>query len=642
MTTSEAGLQFPPDTSRGGFETSRTSDLKSNAEPIVRELIQNSLDAGATHIEFKMETVQWSDVPDLNKYRETLDKAKETASTAADGTMRAADDSIVKRIERCLERPDVRLMWCFDNGSGLDWQRMFRLLEEGAGSKGADAESRGSFGLGHLQPFGASDMRYVLYGGSIDLSSELLCSGQAILAVHQREDDTFCSGTGVLAKELDTSNKMFERRHEYGRVPVVEDRLGSWLANGNWNSGTAVGLLGFNSFGNSDHDSFINAVFDAAAKHFSVAIIKSSIKITIAMEDDISRELSAQNSRTIDRRKEVWTKETTRSKARGRLLPGRYAHRIYDTLGSGTESEAAGCDIWIRRLSERDQPTKVNIFRDGMWITYAAPGLEPRVFNDTNTFDAIVDITGRSELYKLAKTAEPYTHLEIDRRRLDPDQRVAYDRCVDEIASRLKEIAGEASSDHEYEDPTFAPVEGIEAKLRRAQPLNPTPPPSPTPEPGPEQGPGPEPGPPGPLGPEPPEPRPPEPRPPEPGPRDERPNPSGKPTGRVISTVAQGGAAVSAMMTQEPDSDMVAVTLIRHSGSDRSCDRFVHPRYIPIRSVITNVGNRFDAEAEHPLEIRLPLSELQIGPFKVLPVDTIVENHGVEIVLRRRKVELAT
>ncbi len=583
-----------------------------------------------------MEMVAWSSVPDFDGYKKALAAAKQTAGTAADGHMRAADESIVKRIERCIEDSRVRVMWCFDNGLGLDWQRMFRLLEEGAGSKGADTESRGSFGLGHFQPFGASDLRYVLYGGRAKGSDGLLCSGQAILAVHQHGDEPFRSGTGVLATKLDTSNIMFERNHEYGRVPLVKSRLADWLDTNGQDTGTAVGVLGFNMFAHSNEDSFIDAVFDAAAKHFSVALLKSGVEISITTEDDKRRELSASNRRLIDRRREVWEQDVNRSKARGRLLPGLYARRTYDTLSTGEQSEAANCDVWVRRLSERGQPSKVNVFRDGMWITYEAPGLETKQFNDTKAFDAIVNITSRAKMYRLAKTAEPSSHLEIDPRRLDRQQRHAYDRCIDEIAVKLREMAGELTSDQEYEDPSFAPVEGIEARMKRTKPLNPHPPPSPTPEPDPEPdpGPGPEPGPPGPPGPDPPPPPP-----PVPGPNPDRPTPSGKPAGHVVSAVSRDGAKISAVTTLRPDSELVAVTLIRHSGSDRSCDRYVHPTSIPIKSVVTNDGRVYDPAPGTDLEVILPAALLRDGPFDVNPVDAIFEDHGVEVVLRRRRNE---
>ena len=547
--------------------------------------------------------------------------------------MRAADESIARRIDSCLAGDQVCVMWCFDNGHGLDSGRMFRLLEDGAGSKGADDESRGSFGLGHLQPFGASDLRYILYGGRVNNPARLLSSGQAILAVHQHGNGRFRTGTGILAEELDTSNTLFERHHTYGDVPLVEDRLATWLESHEARTGTVVGVLGFNMFGANDESHFVDVVFDAAAKHFSVALLESGFTVTIVTHDGRSRELSDGHRRLIDKRRGDWENEVNRSKVRGRLLPGLFARRTYDTWTSGNRSEAADCDLWVRTLAERGQPTRVNVFRDGMWITYEAPGLESRDFNDTRTFDAIVNITSRAKLYRLVKKAEPSTHLEIDRRRLDRLEQEDYDSCIEAIAAKLKEIAGEPLSDQEYEDPNFAPVEGISVRRKAARPLNPHPPPSPTPEPGPEPGPGPEPRP----EPPPPVPDPTPPEPPGPGPNPDRPRPSGQPAGHVVSAVKSGGIRVDAIVTDVPESGSVAVTLVRHSGSDRSCDRFVHPMYITLRSIVTADGTVHNANDEANLEILVSSADLQAGPFNVYPVDPLVVDYGIEVVLRRRR-----
>ena len=86
----------------------------------------------------------------------------------------------------------------------------------------------------------------------------------------------------------------------------------------------------------------------------------------------------------------------------------------------------------------------------------------------------------------------------------------------------------------------------------------------------------------------------------------------------------------------------MAVTLIRHSGSDRSCDTYVYPSPIPIQSVITTDGTVHKISTETDLEVIVSTATVKKGSFEVNPVSPIIDEHGIEVVLRRRQLVPST
>ena len=139
----------------------------------------------------------------------------------------------------------IPLLLCIDNGHGLNGRRMDALLTPGNTSKGE--EGAGSFGLGHHAAFGASDLRYVLYGAKYandDESIAQIASGHAILASHRDKENVlraadgywFESGRGQLA--FDGSYDCYP-----SRLPPL---LWEFLAG--VETGTVVCMVGFNDF----------------------------------------------------------------------------------------------------------------------------------------------------------------------------------------------------------------------------------------------------------------------------------------------------------------------------------------------------------------------------------------------------------
>ena len=95
-----------------------------------------------------------------------------------------------------------------------------------------------------------------------------------------------------------------------------------------------------------------------------------------------------------------------------------------------------------------------------MWITYEAPGLEAKDFDDLRPFDANINVTAGSPLYALVKEAEPSSHLEIDKFRLTPEKQQQYASLVDKIGDALRQHVGLVDKSDEWEDHRFAPVLG--------------------------------------------------------------------------------------------------------------------------------------------------------------------------------------
>lgn len=175
-------LIFPEEQTSDGFANNQTSfHSRGNAEPVVRELLQNCLDArrpelDSVEVVFTIDKVSVTDLPAYKDYLEAFQSAR--SQREQHGQLSQKDMKICERIEEIIEGDQVPVLFCRDNGKGIDDNQMNRLLSEGNTDK--SDEGAGSVGLGHLTAFAASDLRYVVYGG--ETSGGFTGSGRAILA----------------------------------------------------------------------------------------------------------------------------------------------------------------------------------------------------------------------------------------------------------------------------------------------------------------------------------------------------------------------------------------------------------------------------------------------------------------------------
>ena len=175
-------LIFPEEHTSDGFASNQTSfHSRGNAEPVVRELLQNCLDARRSEREsvevvFTIDQVPVTDLPAHKDYREAFQSAR--SQRKQHDQLSPKDVKICERIDEIIEGDQVPVLFCRDNGKGIDDNQMNRLLSEGNTDK--SDEGAGSVGLGHLTAFAASDLRYVVYGGKT--SGSFTGSGRAILA----------------------------------------------------------------------------------------------------------------------------------------------------------------------------------------------------------------------------------------------------------------------------------------------------------------------------------------------------------------------------------------------------------------------------------------------------------------------------
>ncbi|MDE0395657.1 MAG: hypothetical protein OYK82_12860 [Gammaproteobacteria bacterium] len=444
----------------------------------MRELLQNALDAAISagrraEIHLTVASMRVDGFPGISEYKSSFEAAHEERQRSQ-GELTLDEQNAIDRILAVLEASEAKVLFCRDNGVGLDDDRMRAVLSQGNSDK--PRKGAGSFGLGHLAAFAASDLRYVLYAGK--RAMDHVISGHAIVATHPTSDRSTSrrSADGYWAVPGEPFNLKTARfgqivpRMLEEQVTLIED------------SGTVVAILGFNHFREADARRAFRDIVRVAAVNFLGAIQEG--KMVVGVSD---KTLDAEQ--VIDRGSlerclaEIRGQRRSRRGAGGGWLPGEQAYRAYETLHRGEELVVPPFDgdaqdpsvrVFFRSLSSSER-TRVQVFRDGMWITFSAPHLEYHAFGTVKPFDAVVllDDPGSERegtLYDLVRGAEGPAHRDLERRRLKPDSRQRLAKKLKSLARILSEHAGPLATDDGFAPEGFAVFPGDAERMAEVIP----------------------------------------------------------------------------------------------------------------------------------------------------------------------------
>ena len=136
-------LRFPQIYDPRGFSTDATARRDGSPEPIVRELLQNSLDAAKeagkatpehpAEVVFSITECPWTLIPGAEAYRQAFDAAQKERRRRQGNDLSSDERHAINRIQLVVNESTVPLLICRDNGVGMS--DMERVLFEGNTSK---------------------------------------------------------------------------------------------------------------------------------------------------------------------------------------------------------------------------------------------------------------------------------------------------------------------------------------------------------------------------------------------------------------------------------------------------------------------------------------------------------------------------
>ena len=469
----KAKLQFGRVDNQTGFAANNTA-LFNDLLParIVREILQNSMDAAvaaqepAARVRFRVTAIGSKDVPDIAGYRKAFREAVKYRKRSPNG-LSDPEEQVVNKITKALDelaKDGHYLLSIMDNGIGLDETRMTAMLGDGASTKSGG--EGGSYGVGHFTAVPTSDLRYLLYGG-IQSDGRRIAAGCAFLASHLGKSG-LRSANGYLIRRFGT--KRAEGVYDFIEASAIPSSLAadlSWISK-EWGHGTAIHIPAFNYFDDEDKYYLWDVVKKVAAYNFSVALCEGKLIVEVDEDDVYGEKLGI---RRLDRATvgTVLEEDVGRQRAArkdsffaGLGLSGQNAHSIYLSVSDGerhivsTELGKASIRLLVNPPMGR---TRVDLFRNGMWITDSIPDLGRSDFANSQPFHAVVVPEDGSKLHRLVREAEGPMHNELSLKRLyEKEKKDKFRSATKAIAQWIREYVPELGGE-EYTPDDFLVVE---------------------------------------------------------------------------------------------------------------------------------------------------------------------------------------
>ena len=465
-------LLFPPGQNCGFTPVGMAAFADLRPAAVVRELVQNSLDAAReidttpAIVRFRTASVPTKELPSIRSYRTAFMAAARHQKTLNGGTLSAQAQIVVDTIDDTLKRKHQTVLFVSDNGIGMNKSRMGALLADGISIQ-SGTRSTGSYGNGHSVPIPASDLRYVLYG-SVTESGRRVASGHAVLASHRLENGSLSSGHGLLT--MSTKREIMDGKYEFapGRhVPPLLTREINQIRS-EYRHGSVVALPAFNNFREPD-ESLWAMVAKAVACNFFSAIHDGDLVVVVDESfSDGSRQPMVLNAQTLSNILDDH-KEERRSRS---FLSGGRASEAYHALTKGqlhrvvTQQGSAS----VRLHMDVAGSTRIDLCRNGMWITNALPGFQGH-FTTRRPFHALilVDSNTGGTLHELLRKAEGPLHDHLAMKSVLSGDRSALRAALSEIRDFLKKEVPDVGTEAFRPDDFLVLDFGDESSGRRSQ-----------------------------------------------------------------------------------------------------------------------------------------------------------------------------
>ena len=445
MPQEQLDLRFGPGPSTGFTPAGIAAFKDLRPAAVVRELLQNSLDARSPNQQtarvcFRLSREERSKIPGLQSYGEALEAAVKTQAERGGGALPSQANQVAATMMKALSSSSHEVLTVFDNGIGLNEQRMNALLSDGVSAK--ESSATGTYGNGHCVAIPASDLRYVLYAGLTE-DGGTIASGHAVIASHAlRQKRLPRGGDGFLVKGFRNGlgGKLYD--YESGEnIPALLRASIDELRN-LFGHGTAVVLPAFNNF--RERKTLWEMVSRAAACNFFAAI--DAGRLVVEVQD-------ARGAKTLNRSNLRPTLARFRGEKRSRaFLSGGKAWDALQALQEGA-SHVVKTDegsVHVRLLQRTSGIPRVDLCRNGMWVVNdkKLPGFYYQ-FNDKEPFRAVLLLEAEEggELHRLIREAEGPLHNQVDFKDLSREDRRRAKGALGEIREWLRRQVPDVSNE---------------------------------------------------------------------------------------------------------------------------------------------------------------------------------------------------
>ena len=448
MSKKKPTLKFNAGDESGFTPAGISSFRNTRSAAVVRELVQNSSDAASgvsnpARVCFLLESFPTKKIPGISEYKKAFEQAV-SDQKKLQKTKELPDQAktVVNAMSNCLDSTETEVLSVLDNGIGLNKGRMRSLLGDGISYQN-DNQSTGAYGNGHMVAIPSSNLRYVLYGGVVK-SGKKICSGHAIIASRFADRKNLSKdGFFILAFTNNIDRYIFP---EAENIPdMILDKLKKIRTEWKWNHGTVVMIPGFNRFFTNDKDFDLWKLIarDTACSFFHAIYHK---KLVVEVHSQDKKEIL--NHKNLE---QTLKEHSNQKRARGPFLSGYRAYGAFGALKEPPrkcETSKGNVDVFFRSSNDIEM-TRIDLCRNGMWISDKFPALGREHFADHEPFQCVicVDAGSGGELHRLVKKAEGPLHNELNTEPLEPAERKDLRDAFGEIREFLQKAVPKLQRD---------------------------------------------------------------------------------------------------------------------------------------------------------------------------------------------------